>query len=696
MIRNNRPRGSVRSRRRRPAKPGVEHLETRLALSTVPVGYTPQQIRAAYGIDDISFGNIPGDGSGQTIAIVDAHHDPSLFADVATFDTAFGITQFGPTGPNLTIYNQEGQMAIKNGNPVTPGIYLPTVDLTGDSENEEALDVEWAHAIAPAANIDVIECGTSSDEVDDHGNQIVSFNDEIDGAKTAANLPGVSVVSMSFDAVNPNTGLPGEVPGERADYDPDLIYPQVKYGVTFVASTGDYGAPGGYSAYSPEVLAVGGTTLPPDENGNPDLKEEAGWGYQIAETNLNGQLLGSGGGISIYETDTFQAGDGFQTGDQRTIPDVAFDADPATGVAEYNSTYNINGPGSNWNGPPNGVPGNGTSLATPCWAGLIAIVDQGLALQGLGPLNGATQTLPAIYRLPTSDFNQILVGYNGYEAGYGYNLVTGRGSPIANTLVPDLVKMFLVQVNGMSVTPCADITYDGPVASFAINDPAGSPADYTATINWGDGTTTSGTIEADPKGGFEVIGCHDYSWVPAGTTYSITISLVNRDGYHVTGMSSAFILSSNLIQARDRTIDATTAQAYSGVLATFTDSDPSAPLEDYTAVIEWGPQSWTLGTIEIAPDGRFEVTGSEPYRKAGVHRATVVISRYGVEPVLKVVRPSGRRGLPFLEAFSQYGGQPIVPESAAFVPERIRVSVPSLSRPDAKRPLSKTVDSEYN
>ena len=82
----------------------------------------------------------------------------------------------------------------------------------------------------------------------------------------------------------------------------------------------------------------------------------------------------------------------------------------------------------------------GTSAASPIWAGLIAIADQGRALEGGTPLTGYTQTLPALYSLPAADFHDILSGNNGYAAGPGYDLVTGLGTPVANLLVPALAN----------------------------------------------------------------------------------------------------------------------------------------------------------------------------------------------------------------------------------------------------------------
>src|SRR4029077_409278 len=82
------------------------------------------------------------------------------------------------------------------------------------------------------------------------------------------------------------------------------------------------------------------------------------------------------------------------------------------------------------------------SLSGPCWAGLIAIVNQGRVAGGGTTLNSVSnpaQALQALYSLPPSDFYDITSGYNGFNAGAGYDQVTGRGSPIANFLIPDLV-----------------------------------------------------------------------------------------------------------------------------------------------------------------------------------------------------------------------------------------------------------------
>ena len=380
--------------------------------TSFPVGYSPQQLQTAYGLGNIEFGGsggTPGDGTGQTIAIVDAYDDPDFYdstdpnfsnSDLAQFDLArFGI----PDPPSFTKYNQSGATSPLPGtDPAGAG------NPDGNWEIEEALDIEWAHAIAPGASIDLVEASSTSNTA------------LFTAVKTAASLPGVSVVSMSW-------GI-DEFSGEQA-YDSSFITPTGHQGVTFVAATGDSGSPGYYPAYSPDVVAAGGTTLPLDDNGDypgtgPD--GEVGWSD-------------SGGGTSQFETEPAYQ-DNVQTTGYRTIPDVAWDADPNTGVAVYDSYNDTDGSGP-W------VTVGGTSVAAPSWSAVLAIVNQGRVLAGGTTLNSTqsgtldpTQTLTALYSLPSSDFHDILYGSNGgFTAGPGYDEVTGLGSPNGSLLVPGLV-----------------------------------------------------------------------------------------------------------------------------------------------------------------------------------------------------------------------------------------------------------------
>src|SRR5271167_2495652 len=237
---------------------------------------------------------------------------------------------------------------------------------------------------------------------------------------TAASQPGVSVVSMSWGFAEGQAVFASV----EATYDHVFTTP----GVTFVASTGDYGAADPeYPAYSPNVVAVGGTSL--TLNGDGSYNSETGWGYNSTSV---GAFIGSGGGISLYEPEpAYQQG--VQSTGRRTTPDVSLVADPATG-AWIADPYNLDP--SN----PFEIVG-GTSLSAPAWAGLLALVNQGRTSASESILNSTdpTETQQALYLLPQSDYNAIASGNNGYTAGSGYNLVTGLGTPVANLLVPDLV-----------------------------------------------------------------------------------------------------------------------------------------------------------------------------------------------------------------------------------------------------------------
>ncbi len=367
-----------------------------IPLTTFKGPYTPQQIRQAYGFDKLAL-----DGSGQTIAIIEAFNDPTAVQDLHTFDTFFGLSD-----PNVTVAQQ-----IVNGHgPGFDSIWAL----------ETALDLEWAHVIAPKANI--LLCQANNGDI---GNlyTMVDF---------ARGFNGVTVVSMSYGAHDPPPG-PGS-PNEQAT-DAHFTTPSGHAGVTFVASSGDSGAGTQYPAGSPNVLAVGGTSLttyqrPTYVNASTSTTAHAATAAKTPGSTFNisydteSAWSGSGGGVSPYEgKPSYQAGLPFAG---RVMPDVAYDADPNTGVWMFDT--NSNG----W------LEMGGTSAAAPQWAALIALANQGRALAGHGSLGNAVADL---YQIPKSDFHDITSGSNGsFQATAGFDEVTGNGSPIANLVVNDLIK----------------------------------------------------------------------------------------------------------------------------------------------------------------------------------------------------------------------------------------------------------------
>ncbi len=397
--------------------------------NAVPYGYAPAQIRHAYGFDQVSFstakGAAAGDGSGQTIAIVDAYNDPNISSDLQAFDKQFGLV--APAG--LTIVNQNG------------GAGLPTTDAGWSMEI--ALDVEWAHAVAPGAKILLVEAQSSN------------VNDLLAAVNYARQQPGVTTVSMSWGS--------SEFSSEGS-FDSSFTTPTGHAGVSFVAATGDAGQSGEWPAVSPNVVAVGGTSLA--LTSTSARASETAWS-------------GSNGGVSLYEHEpAFQTG--VQSSGRRATPDVAYDANPNDGFAVYDSV--ATGGQSGW------VCVGGTSAGAPQWAALIAIADQGRALAGLGSL----QNTPAgIYALPSSDSYDVTAGGNsGFVATAGYDDVTGLGAPNATAIVRHLV--YGLSATAASSTPLTTTT--------AV---ATSP---TTT------TTTGGTTGTSRSGGLT----WGHSGLPAG------------------------------------------------------------------------------------------------------------------------------------------------------------------------------------
>ncbi len=191
--------------------------------ATSPAGYSPAQIRHAYGFDQIT-----GNGAGQTIAIVDAYGSPTLANDLAVFCNTFGLPQ-----TTLNIYYPQGAPPADNGWAL-----------------ETSLDVQWAHAIAPGAKIAVVVAKSSS------------LSDLLGAVDYAVNTVGAKQVSMSWGA--------GEFRSETRN---DSHFN--KTGVAFFASSGDNGSGVLWPGVSPYVVSVGGTTLNIDSTGT--VISETAW-----------------------------------------------------------------------------------------------------------------------------------------------------------------------------------------------------------------------------------------------------------------------------------------------------------------------------------------------------------------------------------------------------------------------------------
>lgn len=347
-------------------------------LPTPPhTAFTPAQIRRAYGFDRIT-----NQGQGEVIGIVDAYDDPNAESDLGVFSTQFGLSACTTNNGCFRKVYSNGRKPAANPNWAI----------------EIALDVEWAHAIAPKATIVLVETPTNS------------FSDLLGGVQTAIRS-GASVVSMSWTV--------GEFSGE-ANYDNRFA----SNNVSFVAAAGDSGTGVAYPAASQFVIGVGGTSLTLDRNGN--YLSESAWNE-------------SGGGLSSFEHEPlFQAEFGIpdDSRGRRGAPDVAYNANPGTGYAIYDSV-GISGV-TGW------FQVGGTSAGTPQWAALIAIANSLRAAERKAALS-STNTI--LYTLAKSamagNFHAVTQGQNGNcgeicDALAGYDYITGLGTPETAALIPAL------------------------------------------------------------------------------------------------------------------------------------------------------------------------------------------------------------------------------------------------------------------
>ena len=312
-----------------------------------PTGLSPATIKTVY-----SFPLSSTAGAGKTIAIVDAYDDPTAENDLNVFSSTFDL-------PPCTTLNGCFQKVNQTG-----GTSYPRKD--AGWALEISLDIQWAHAIAPGANILLVEATTNS-----FANLLAAE----DYAKTHAQY-----VSNSWGA--------SEFSGETS-YDSHFATPNNT--VSFFVSSGDSGLPADYPSASPNVISVGGTTL---HFSGTTFTSETGWSS-------------GGGGCSVYENATSAQTTGqVNCGGKRATPDVSLDADPASGVSVYDSTR--------YQGQQGWFKVGGTSASSPMWAARSA--DAGTVVNSTYVYGNSIT------------YRDIISGNNGASCLVGYDLCSGRGS----------------------------------------------------------------------------------------------------------------------------------------------------------------------------------------------------------------------------------------------------------------------------
>jgi subtilase family serine protease len=399
-------------------------------------------MRTAYGTDSLIAGG--NDGSGKTIVIVDAFQDPNIFNQLNAYDSFYGLraVNAGPGTPSFTQVAPDG---------------LGPYDV-GWAE-EITLDVEWAHAIAPGANI-VLELGKDNSDTA----LISALNDAINNNRG-------DVVSMSFGESDTCLG-----PTLTAAWHQAFVNATRK-GITLFASSGDEGAAlpscDGNSwikstsspSSDPLVTGVGGTELsatgyPSSCTNSVGCSPSPAAGTYVGETGwnegppfgdfqnlLDSTISGGGGYSAVWSEPAYQQGTS-HGGTQRGEPDVSYNGAVFHGVLTYLAIPGV------CSGPP---PScfflfGGTSAGSPQWAALTAIADQA-AGHDYGFMNAALYKIGQNAGDYANAFNDVTSGNNsalefdsannpvtvtGFDAGTGWDADTGLGSPKAGGLLGEL------------------------------------------------------------------------------------------------------------------------------------------------------------------------------------------------------------------------------------------------------------------
>lgn len=396
--------------------------------------YQVAQIRRAYGLPTLAAAGISGQG--QTIVIVDSYGSPTVRHDLAVFDKAEHLA----APPSLRIIRPVGK--------IPP--YRPDATREGWA-GETDLDVEYAHAIAPAARILLVETPTAENEGRTGFPRIVAAEKYV----ISHHLGGV--ISQSFSATEQTFASPRRLLGLRGAY-----LDAARNGVTVLAASGDSGAAdvryNGTSYYShavtswpdsdPLVTGVGATRLGLNASGRPVVATKA-WNDTYNRA-VNRYLFGStgpsplasgGGRSAIFARPWYQRQVGKVVLGRRGVPDISMSG-ACDGAADMYQSF----PGQ----PAGWYPACGTSVSTPEFAGIVALADQ-VAGKNLGLINPYLYVMSAHHARGIIDVTEgnntvsfrqgrvpRLQTVSGFTAGVGYDLVTGVGTVRAPQFVREL------------------------------------------------------------------------------------------------------------------------------------------------------------------------------------------------------------------------------------------------------------------
>lgn len=230
----------------------------------------------------------------------------------------------------------------------------------------------------------------------------------------------------------------------------------------------------------------------------------------------------------------------------------------------------------------------------------------------------------------TGSLRYNVIGSHLYAAPGNYGVKativrTASGQRVATNATANVLAQ-PITARGLNIDAIADSTFQGPVATFTDSNPASVPTDFNATINWGTGQPTTGTIVKTGVWTYEVRGDFTYS-APGSFPIAATIKRVGGGG-SATAQSVANV-APRLTEGAPVELVGTAGRQVSGVLAKFQAGESPEGASDYSATIDWGDGQTSPGVVAAVKDSKteFTVSGAHEYATAGLFPARVTIVR---------------------------------------------------------------------
>ena len=393
--------------------------------------YGPSDMRNEYDLNPLYAQHVQG--AGETIAIFDSYGSPTIQSDLHTFDVGYGL----PDPPSFQVISPEGTPQLNYNHVGSPAdFHNKNIGTEIGWAYETTLDVDWAHAIAPAANILLVTTPVQETQ------GVQGLQNILTAEQYVLTNHLANVFSQSFATTE--QAFKGNSDQQLLQRFHQTYQQAAAQGVSVFAASGDGGVANTdlqgrlfpfptvqYPASDPNVTAVGGTEINPPPAVITSYSAEQAWN--------DGFGAGGGGYSVVFARPGYQ--NGVVSNAMRGLPDIAYNAAVISAVTIYESFDPTVSPG--W------TPIAGTSAATPQWAALAALADNYAANHGQAPVGFLN---PTLYQIGTSasysaDFHDITVGNNsfdgitGFSAAPGWDAASGWGTPDAAHLIPDLVAV---------------------------------------------------------------------------------------------------------------------------------------------------------------------------------------------------------------------------------------------------------------